>query len=160
MLIVAALVVVTAMAAVVLTGGSSTNQRRRAPDLPKQVLAGGPVRLTALRGRPVIVNFWASWCAPCKRELPELERLSKLLHGRATLVGVDWGDSADRAHGFIRKFGLTYPILGDTDNSVGNDYGLRGLPTTFLIDRDGRISATLRGPQTVETIEHALRGLR
>lgn len=159
LLVITALVVVATLAVVVLLGGSSNTADRPAPGFPKQVLVGPRVSLAQLRGQPVIVNFWASWCGPCKRELPQLERLSDLLRGRATLVGIDWGDSADRARAFIKRFHLTYPILRDADNSVGNDFGLAGLPTTFLIDRRGRIRVTLRGPQTVDTIERALKDL-
>ena len=104
-----------------------------------------------------MINFWASWCGPCQREAPQLARLARDLHGRATLVGVDWNDALSGARGFIRKNGWSFPNLRDADGSIGNRYGLSGLPNSFVLDRDGRIVRILRGPQTVASFERALR---
>ena len=149
------LVVGGVVAAEVFTAGGEPSARR-APELPDQVLAGKRVDLDSLRGKPAVVNFWASWCAPCKQEAPELERFSESLDGRATLVGVDWNDSADNARDFIAKSGWSYPVLRDPTQKVGTQYGLNGLPTTFVLDSDGRIVDTLQGPQTVATLKRAL----
>jgi peroxiredoxin len=75
---------------------------------------------------------------------------------RGQLVGVDWNDRTDNALAFIREFGLTYPILRDSSQQVGTAYGLSGLPTTFVLDSQGRIVQTLRGPQTTGTLQAAL----
>jgi len=143
------------VAAEVLTAGSGSTARP-APELPSQLLSGKRVDLASLRGKPAVVNFWASWCGPCKDEAPELKRFSESLGDRATLVGVDWGDAEDNAREFIEKSGWSYPILRDASQKVGTEYGLNGLPTTFVLDSDGDIVETLQGPQTVETLERAL----
>ena len=150
-----ALIVGGVVAAEVLTAGSDSSARP-APELPSQVLSGKRVDLASLRGKPAVVNFWASWCGPCKDEAPELERFSESLGDRATLVGVDWNDAEDNAREFIEKSGWSYPILRDPSQKVGTEYGLTGLPTTFVLNSDGDIVETLQGPQTFETLEQAL----
>jgi len=143
------------VAAELLTAGGGASVRP-APDLPSQVLSGKRVDLASLRGKPAVVNFWASWCGPCKEEAPELKRFSETLGDRAVLVGVDWGDAEDNAREFIAKSGWSYPILRDPSQKVGTEYGLNGLPTTFVLDSDGNIVETLQGPQTVASLERAL----
>ena len=149
------LVVGGLVAAELITAGGGASARP-APALPSQVLSGQRVDLASLRGKPALINFWASWCAPCKDEAPELKKFSEELHGRATLVGVDWGDAADSAREFIAKAGWHYPILRDPSQKVGTQYGLNGLPTTFVLDADGNIVQTLQGPQTAATLNRAL----
>src|SRR3954454_10737593 len=143
------------VAAEVLTAGSGSSARP-APELPSQVLSGKRVDLASLQGKPAVVNFWASWCGPCKEEAPELKRFDEEVGDRATLVGVDWGDAAGNARDFIAKSGWTYPILRDPSQKVGTAYGLNGLPTTFVLNADGDIVRTLQGPQTVTTLRQAL----
>jgi cytochrome c biogenesis protein CcmG, thiol:disulfide interchange protein DsbE len=158
-LLVAALVI-GALAAVELAtsgGGPDRDGGPRAPALPAEVLTPPRATLASLRGRPALVNFWASWCGPCDREAPELRRFSRELRGRATLVGVDWNDALEGARKFIRKNRWTFPNLRDGDGVVGNRWGLSGLPNTFVLDADGRIVKVLRGPQTVADLERALR---
>jgi cytochrome c biogenesis protein CcmG, thiol:disulfide interchange protein DsbE len=153
------LFVVAAIAGVIaleIATSGSEERTRPAPELPSQVLQGPRVTLAALHGTPALINFWASWCDPCREEAPELERFSRSLHGRAELVGVDWNDRTDNALAFIHEFGLTYPILRDGSQEVGTDYGLNGLPTTFILDAQGRIVQTLQGPQTTATLQAAL----
>jgi cytochrome c biogenesis protein CcmG, thiol:disulfide interchange protein DsbE len=152
---VVALLIVGVVAAEVLTAGGGTHSRP-APELPREVLVGPRVDLASLRGKPALINFWASWCAPCKEEAPELKSFSDDLGGRATLVGVDWNDSADSAREFIAKSGWDYPILRDPTQKVGTEYGLNGLPTTFVLDAEGNIVQTLRGPQTAASLDRAL----
>jgi cytochrome c biogenesis protein CcmG, thiol:disulfide interchange protein DsbE len=152
LLAVAALGVVVAVE--IATSGSEQD-RRPAPELPSQVLQRPRVDLATLRGKPALINFWASWCDPCRDEAPELEHFAKSLDGEGHLVGVDWNDKTDNALAFIREFGLTYPILRDATQEVGSDYGLSGLPTTFVLDSHGRIVQTLRGPQTTATLGEA-----
>ena len=158
-LLVAALVI-GALAAVELAtsgGGGNDDGGRRAPALPAEVLTPPRTSLASLRGKPALVNFWASWCGPCDREAPELRRFSRDLRGRAALVGVDWNDALAGARKFIRKNRWTFPNLRDGDGVVGNRWGLSGLPNTFVLDADGRIVSVLRGPQSVADLERALR---
>lgn len=148
---------IAALVAVELTvGGSGGPQGRPAPPLPRAVLVGPPVTLSELRGKPAAVNFWASWCEPCRHESPQMERLSHLLHGRARLVGVDYTDGLSSARAFVRSFHLTYPNLRDPDGVFGQRYGLVGLPETAILDARGRIVEMLRGPQTASTLRRAL----
>jgi cytochrome c biogenesis protein CcmG, thiol:disulfide interchange protein DsbE len=151
--------VIGALAALELatSGGGDHGGRRAAPALPAEVLTPPRTTVASLRGKPALVNFWASWCGPCEREAPELRRLSRRLGGRGTLVGVDWSDSLAGARDFIRKNRWTFPNLRDGDGVVGNRYGLSGLPNTFVLDARGRIVKVLRGPQTVDELDAALR---
>jgi cytochrome c biogenesis protein CcmG/thiol:disulfide interchange protein DsbE len=139
----------------VLTAGGGESARQ-APQLPNEVLKGPPVDLSALRGKPALVNFWASWCAPCKEEAPELKRFDGNLGDKANLIGVDWNDTPDNAKKFIAQAGWKYPILRDPSQQVGYAYGLNGLPTTFVLNSRGEIVETLRGPQTAATLRQAL----
>jgi cytochrome c biogenesis protein CcmG/thiol:disulfide interchange protein DsbE len=153
------LVAAAALVAFVVVGlaGSSSHDGRPAPSLPSEHLSGKAVTLAALRGRPVLVVFWASWCAPCAMEAPAIERFSRGLDGHATLVGVNWSDtSLSNAHAFIKRYQWTFPNLRDQEGTVGAEYGLTGLPTTFVIDSAGTLRATLRGPQTQQTLARAL----
>jgi cytochrome c biogenesis protein CcmG/thiol:disulfide interchange protein DsbE len=151
--------VIGALAALELatSGGGDHGGRRAAPALPAEVLTPPRATLASLRGKPALVNFWASWCGPCDREAPELRRFSRGLRGRGALVGVDWNDGLSGARKFIRKNRWSFPNLRDGDGVVGNRYGLSGLPNTFVLDADGRIVKVLRGPQTVAGLERALR---
>jgi cytochrome c biogenesis protein CcmG/thiol:disulfide interchange protein DsbE len=129
---------------------------RPAPALPGEALSGRAVSLASLRGRPVFVNFWASWCNPCNREARALESFARLGRQHAVVVGVDLNDTLSGARVFVHRYGLTYPILRAGGEAVSSAFGLETLPTTFVIDRRGRIAATLNGPQTVATLTAAL----
>jgi len=148
-------VVVGVVVAEVLTADDGARSRP-APELPREVLVGPRTDLASLHGKPAFVNFWASWCDPCKEEAPELKRFDREIGDRAALVGVDWGDAADNARDFIAKSGWTYPILRDPSQKVGTAYGLNGLPTTFVLDSDGDIVQALQGPQTAGSLRRAL----
>jgi cytochrome c biogenesis protein CcmG/thiol:disulfide interchange protein DsbE len=150
-------VVVVVVFAVVGLAGKSTPTGRAAPALPTERLAGADATLASLRGGPAVVTFWASWCEPCVQEAPALERFSHGLHGRGTLVGVNWGDtSVEAARGFIKRWGWSFPNLRDPKETSGHNFGVTGLPTTFLIDAEGRVRATLRGPQSEQSLQRAL----
>ena len=152
---VAGTVAVAAALAVALQPASSP-ARRAAPALPAQVLVGPRVTLASLRAHPAFVNFWASWCVPCRREAGELQRFARLEAGRAAVVGIDWSDSAAGARRFLAAHGVTYPQLVDGDDRTGARFRLVGLPTTYVLDGRGRIATTLYGPQTVATLQRAL----
>ena len=143
-----AVLLLASLLAVLVGGNAGPAKARPAPALPSRVLVGPRVDIASLRGRPAIIHFWASWCGPCVKEAPQLALLASELHGRATLVGVDWSDSPASAASFVRQHHWTFPVLIDSSGEVGNAYGLTGLPTTFLLDRQGRIIRRLVGPQT------------
>jgi thiol-disulfide isomerase/thioredoxin len=107
-------------------------------------------------GRGALVVFWASWCGPCAREAPAVERFSQSPAGRGRIVGVDWSDGLSGARAFVKRYGWTFPNLRDGEGLVGNDYRLPGPPSTFVIDAAGRIRAVLRGPQSEASLTRAL----
>jgi cytochrome c biogenesis protein CcmG/thiol:disulfide interchange protein DsbE len=152
---VAAIVVVE-----VLTANSGGTAGKPAPELPTSVLQPPKVTLADLRGGPALINFWASWCDPCRHEAPELERLSRSLPRGASLVGVDYSDQGDSARAFIHNYHWTFPILSDPDGIYGARYGFSGLPATVAIDAKGRIVRTLSGPQTIGDFREALAAAR
>jgi cytochrome c biogenesis protein CcmG/thiol:disulfide interchange protein DsbE len=153
------LAAVAALIAIVLLSGTSSQSGTgtQAPELPTRVLVPPQVTLASLRGKPAAINFWASWCAPCKKEAPDLERVAGLLRGRARLVGVNWTDATGAARSYVDQYHLTFPNLIDPDGVAGNAYGLRGLPTTFILDSQGKITDVLQGPQSAESLMQALR---
>ena len=127
----------------------AAGERVAAPplELPR-LFGGGRGSLADYRGRVVVLNFWASWCVPCREESPLLQRWHERISagGRATVLGVDILDVTDDARGFAREYGLTYPMLRDGDGDSLDDYGVVAYPETFVIDRRGRIAAARRGP--------------
>jgi cytochrome c biogenesis protein CcmG, thiol:disulfide interchange protein DsbE len=159
------LVSAAAVAVVIVFGlkaSRSASLGRLAPALPREHLAGPSVTLAGVLasgdGRGALVTFWASWCGPCAREAPALERFSRSVSGRGRLVGVDWSDPVlSGARSFISRYGWTFPNLRDAEGTVGAKYHLSGLPTTFVIDASGRIRAVLRGPQQQSSLARALR---
>jgi thiol-disulfide isomerase/thioredoxin len=152
-----AVVVVGAIVVVeVASGGGSDSNGRQAPPLPTKALQKPAVDLASLRGKPALIDFFASWCDPCRAEAPTLRKLSESLDGKATVVAVDWDDAGDSARAFIRKNGWKFPVLADTSGTTGEKYGLLGLPTSFVIDPEGRIVATFQGPQSEAKLRQAL----
>src|SRR5918999_4113183 len=123
-----------------------------APELELPRLSGnGTGSLADYRGQVVVLNFWASWCEPCREESPLLQRWHERIAKRgATVLGVDALDEIRHAQAFIDEYGLTYPMLRDGDGSTREPFGILGFPETFVIDREGRIAAIQRGPVTAE----------
>jgi cytochrome c biogenesis protein CcmG/thiol:disulfide interchange protein DsbE len=97
------------------------------------------VSLEGLRGRPVVLNFFASWCEPCTREMPALQAVAERYRGRVQFVGVTFNDSRDNARKALERAGVTYPAAFDAKSTLVDDYGVRGLPTTFFIGPDGNL---------------------
>jgi cytochrome c biogenesis protein CcmG/thiol:disulfide interchange protein DsbE len=138
------------------SGAVPAAKRRPAPELEGKWLVPPPIRLAELRGKPVLVNFWASWCIPCRKEAPELARFDNDLRGRARLVGVDFQDTEKEALAFVREFGWRFPNARDPQGKLASRYGLVGLPTTYVLDPRGRIARTMTGAQTYEKLQRAV----
>ena len=120
-----------------------------AADFTVPSLAAQPLRLSDFKGKVVFLNFWATWCPPCKEEMPSMERLYRRYKGRGFVIlalSIDTGGQAPVA-AFVKKFGLTFPIGLDPKFTVANQYAIRGLPATFLIDKTGYIAAVAVGPR-------------
>jgi thiol-disulfide isomerase/thioredoxin len=136
-----------------------------APALQLKDLDGRQQDLAQRKGKVVLVNFWATWCPPCRREMPSMERLLQALKGEAfEVLAVDVGEDADTIDAFTSQFDArpTFPILLDTRSHTLQAWKVAGLPTTFLIDRQGRIVASAIGgrefdhPEIVQAIRELL----
>lgn len=122
-----------------------------APDKELSTIDGsGSGQIADHRGKWVLVNFWASWCEPCRDEAPALERFHREYQaegGNLTVLGINLDDNSEDAQNFIDEYGLTYPQLRDGDGRERRDaYGMTGFPESFLIDPEGRIALIRRGP--------------
>ena len=115
--------------------------------------------LTTLRGKPVVINVWASWCGPCIEEAPDLARAARQFRGRVQFLGVDVLDQIGPARAFIRRFGWSYPSVFDPQAAIRNDLGFIGQPETSILDGSGRRVFTQSGPVTLEILSKELTDL-
>ena len=121
-------------------------ERPQAPSETLPRLGGGEGSIAALRGKPLIVNFWASWCEPCKDEAPALRKAhATITKAGGTVLGVTVDDSSPDSQAFMREFKLPFESLRDVDGELGEAFGRTGVPETFVIDRAGRVVAISRG---------------
>jgi cytochrome c biogenesis protein CcmG/thiol:disulfide interchange protein DsbE len=118
---------------------------------------GGSVSLASLRGKPVVLNFWASWCDPCKAEAKALEADWSRYGSRVQFVGVDYHDLASDARRFVAVHGLSFPMLQDGSGTVTGAYGISQVPETYIVSRDGRVVAHIAGPITSSGFSEAFR---
>lgn len=124
-------------------------------ELPR--LDGGTLSSADLAGRPYVVNFWASWCVPCRSEAPHLQAFAERNAGDGiALVGIVWNDDAANARRFREEFGLTYPQLTDPGNEAALDYGVFGMPETYVVDGRGVVMAKLIGAVGPTTLDDVL----
>ncbi len=130
-----------------------------APDFTLTQLDGSRVNLAALRGQPVVLNFWATWCPPCRGELPQLQAASRRYAGQVAILGVNQVEPTGAVQTFAEQMGLTFPIPLDGDGRASRLYGVRSLPTTFFIDREGIIRQIQIGSLTEATLADMLRSI-
>ena len=126
--------------------GPSSLIGKTAPSFPAQRLDGGTGSLESYRGQIVVMNLWATWCPPCRAEMPDLQRLYQAYRGRGVVVlGVDQGESGSRAAAFGASLGIKYPILIDQQQQYGRVYAALGIPTTIVVDRSGVVARAFDG---------------
>jgi thiol-disulfide isomerase/thioredoxin len=140
------------------TGGRIAPQQGAiAPQLSFPAFEGDAIDLWGLRGDPVVVNFWATWCAPCRFEMPELQRLYDSYHeGGLQVLAVNLGESEDAILDWVMEFNLSVDILMDREGISEMLYRFPGPPATFVIAPDGKIVKVIYGPATMTEIQNAL----
>ncbi|MBV8067571.1 MAG: TlpA family protein disulfide reductase [Candidatus Eremiobacteraeota bacterium] len=141
------------------TVGPSALSGERAPVIPLLDDRGRSVSLAVYRGRVVLINLWASWCPPCRAEMPDLQRLANAhANDGIAIVGVNEGESPQRARAFADSLGIRFPIWMDETQRYGRTYAL-GLPTTVILDRHGIVVRGFDGALTYSQMEAAIRPL-
>jgi peroxiredoxin len=117
-----------------------------APDFTLNAQSGKPVEFTQFKGQVVMLNFWASWCGPCRQEMPLLDSIYKK-YGKLgfTMIGVNVEPDSKAANDWLKQTPVTFPILYDTDSKVSKLYGVSGMPSTVIVDRKGTVRMIHRG---------------
>ncbi|MFZ5923274.1 MAG: peroxiredoxin family protein [Chloroflexota bacterium] len=139
-------------------GISAPQQGFEAPDFTLQNLDGEPVALSDLRGQAVLVNFWATWCPPCKAEMPAIQKVydEYKAEGFTVLaVNMSFQDDTGNIPGFMAEYGLDFPVLLENSGQVAKTYLIRSLPTSFFIDREGVIQEVVVGGPMAEALLRA-----
>jgi thiol-disulfide isomerase/thioredoxin len=132
------------------------------PDLALKDLQGREHRLADYRGKVVLVNFWATWCEPCREEMPAMQRLQERLAGKPfVILAVDFGEGEPRVKAFLEKLPLSFTFLLDRDGSVARGWRVRVLPVSFVIDADQKVRYSAVGDAAWDSaaVEQAIRGL-
>jgi peroxiredoxin len=136
----------TAGLAALLTAPAAAATTPVAGDFALPARDGGTLRLSELRGQVVMINFWATWCGPCRQEMPLLEQLhAKYEPLGFTLLGVNVEPDSAPAAEFLKRVPVTFPILFDRESKVSEQFGVEAMPSTVLIDREGRVRHVHRG---------------
>jgi len=141
------------------------SQRTTPRDFTLQLLSGGNATLSSYKGKVVILNFWATWCPPCREEMPSMEVLYRRYNSQGLeILAVDLREDINTVRQFIQSNRYTFPVLLDTNGRTGNIYGVVSIPTTYIIDREGMIVGRIIGsihwdtPQVFAAIEALLGG--
>ena len=139
---------------------ATDRQKELAPDFEMVDRDGNRIKLSDMRGKPVVLNFWASWCGPCKSEMPDFEEAYKEYGGDITFMIVNLTDgkneTVDTAQAFIDSQGYTFPVYFDTDSNGAAAYGVSSIPVTYFIDAQGYLVAYGRGALNGETLKSGI----
>lgn len=143
-----------------LTGGDSSDvgraapqaaaqKQEKAPDFTVTDGSGKAIKLSDFKGKPVVINFWASWCPPCRAEMPDFDKVSKELSGEVVFLMVNMTDGTReteaKAKAFVAEQGFSFPVYYDVKQSAANAYGITALPTTCFVDKEGNLVRGVRG---------------
>ena len=135
----------------------------KAEDFTLENLEGSPVSLKDFQGKVVFLNFWATWCPPCRAEMPHMEKLwQKFKEEDFVILAVDLREGKEKVSSFVKENGYTFPVLLDSGGEVANTYGIRAIPTTYLVDPEGKIAGKALGARdwasqdAFNLIEHLL----
>jgi len=132
-----------------------------APGFTLEKVGGGVVSLEKHRGSAVLVNFWATWCKPCVKEMPTLERIySQRATFGVSVIGVNYRQKAKRVERFIKENSITFPVALDTKGKTAKTYGVKALPHTVLVDKGGKVVRSAEGALTESTISEWLQALK
>jgi len=127
-----------------------------APDFELQALTGEMVSLSDFNGKPVLINFWATWCPPCVQEMPLLQEISDDYAGELVVLPVNGGDSMEQIRAFAEAYEYNLMFLADPENALSLEYSVRGFPTSFFIDVDGLVQGTYVGMMDENIISYYL----
>lgn len=118
------------------------------PALVFPALRGPAIGLNALRGQDVLVNVWATWCGPCRREMPALAMLARNFNGRLLVVAIDQGEDPNVVKAYVKQFGVGFPVAVDSEQRLGTALHLVGMPSSFFVDRQGVVREAVDGEMT------------
>ncbi|MEE8442952.1 MAG: TlpA disulfide reductase family protein, partial [Dehalococcoidia bacterium] len=145
----------------VLVSGPAPVLGETAPDFELPLLDGGTFKLSDHRGQVVWINFWATWCQPCRAEMPDIEKVWQEEQGSdLVLIAVDFGESKKTVEGFVQKLGLTFPIGMDSRGKITTNYRVSGFPSHFMVDREGILRDIRVGLMTEANMREKLERLR
>lgn len=142
------------------SSGADGKEKQAAPDFTVYDADGNSAQLSDYIGKPIVLNFWASWCGPCKNEMPEFNEKSIELEGKVQFLMVNMTDGSretlDTAKAYVESEGFTFPVLYDTDIDAANTYRVYSLPTTYFIDENGGLTARASGTIDAATLQKGI----
>lgn len=132
--------------------GMPLQKGNKAPDFTAELADGTSLTLSEFQGKPVIINFWATWCGPCVKEMPAFERLKEDFGDKIGIIAVNCGDDSDTVKDFIEKNGYTFPVALDEDYAVSMLYPTNGIPYTVILDEEGTVTHLSTGASDADTM--------
>jgi len=137
--------------------------RKPAPDFTVKDSNGKDIKLSDMRGKPTVVNFWASWCPPCRSEMPHFNKVYKEIGNEVNFMMIDLpggGETQKVSEKFLKDQGLSFPVYYDTTGEASSEYDVNAIPTSIFIDKDGNIASTYTGAMSLETLRKGIETAR